>query len=146
MKQKNKIPVVLFNASVVLSGLNSPAGGSAKLLGWIKKRKIKGVISEIIFDEVLKHLGKLKLSKTKALYKINSCFPKLLPAPDEKDIIHFNNSVLDIGDSHLLASAKKIKTDYLVSLDKKHILSLKGKIKWTKIVSPADLIETLSIG
>jgi len=45
-------PTVLFNASVVLAGLKSPQGGSGELLLWSKQKKIQGLISEAILDEV----------------------------------------------------------------------------------------------
>lgn len=53
--------------------------------------------------------------------------------------------MINQGDSHVLASALELDVDYLVSLDKKHILALKGKIKKFAIVSPKELIEKLQI-
>ena len=53
--QKNiNTPTVFFNASVIIAGFISINGVSAKLLGHIKENKIKGIISEIILDEVLR--------------------------------------------------------------------------------------------
>lgn len=53
--------------------------------------------------------------------------------------------MIDQGDSHVLASALELDVDYLVSLDKKHILALKNKIKKFAIASPKELIEKLQI-
>ena len=49
--------------------------------------------------------------------------------------------VKDFGDIHLFESAESLRVDYLVSLDKKHVLSLARKVKSFKIVSPGGLIE-----
>jgi predicted nucleic acid-binding protein len=42
-----------------------------------------------------------------------------------------------------LASAKESRADFLVSLDKKHLLALNKKFKKPQIVSSKDLIEKL---
>ncbi|MBU1085406.1 MAG: putative toxin-antitoxin system toxin component, PIN family [Candidatus Beckwithbacteria bacterium] len=141
--QKNLKPKVFFNASVILSGLYSPKGGSAKLLSWVKQKKIIGIISEIIVDEIFRHTAKLKLKKSStAKFLINNF--QIIPAPPEPTVIKYYSTIIDYGDAHVLASAKQTKCQYLVSLDKKHLLSLQKKIKIYSIVSPGKLIETLS--
>ena len=55
----------------------------------------------------------------------------------------YKSIVTDFDDAHLIASAQELKVDYLVSLDKKHILALKRKFKVAKIVNPGELIEIL---
>jgi putative PIN family toxin of toxin-antitoxin system len=133
MKCKHHKPLVLFNASVIIAGIYNPSGGSGKILNWVKKKKIIGIISEIILDEVNKHI---KNSGTEKTLLITS-------APAEKAVKRYRSVVIDDGDAHVLASAKEGSADYLVSLDKKHLLSLKEKIKEFKIVSPRELIKEL---
>lgn len=137
-----KLPsLVFFNASVVLSGINSSGGGSAKLLLWVKEQKIKGLISEIILGEVLRHASKFQLKKKSLEEKIKNISFEVVSAPSKVAIGNWIKVVLDPGDAHLFASAAKNKCDFLVSLDKKHVLSLKNKVDNLKIVSPAELIE-----
>jgi len=143
MPNTKKTPKVVFNASVILSGIYSPTGGSAKVLEWVKTNKIKGVISEIIKDEVIRKSYKLKINPEKANKVCIKIFAEIVPSPKIALINKFENTVIDYGDTHLLATAYQTKSDYLLSLDKKHILSLKNKIKWTKIVSPGELIKIL---
>lgn len=57
----------------------------------------------------------------------------------------FEQTVIDSSDAHVLASAKENKVEFLVTLDKKHLLILKDKIKQFRIVSPGQLIEILGI-
>jgi putative PIN family toxin of toxin-antitoxin system len=142
MKNLERKPIVFFNASVILAGLKSPNGGSAKLLNWVKENKIIGIISEIVIEEVLKNTNKIFLTKEKALKLISQIF-LIVKSPNKKYFSVFKDIVLDEGDIHLLVSAKNVKANFLVSLDKKHILSLKNKIKDFKIVSPKELIEFL---
>lgn len=128
-----KPSLVLFNASVVIAGLISPSGGSGKLIQWARERKIIGVVSEIILNEISKHVKIKDLEKTFLV----------VASPSEKLVNDYNAIVIDKGDAHVLASACELEVDYLVTLDKKHLLSLKKKIKNFKIVSPKELIETL---
>ncbi len=134
---------VFFNASVILAGLRSPSGGSAKLLDWVKKGKVEGFISEVVLDEVLKHVVKVGLTEKLVMEKLKVVAMKIAPAPEKVGNKYFG-MVKDLGDIHLFVSAEFLKVDYLVSLDKKHVLSLVGKIKKFGIVSPGELIEKLS--
>lgn len=141
---KHKIPTVLFNASVVLAGLKSPSGGSGKLLFWSKKHNIKGIISEVILDEVLRNSDKIGMSKKDVDSKIQRVFI-IHPEPKQKEVKQFNNMVVDFGDAHVLASAKEAKVKFLVTLDQKHLLILQSKVRGFKIVTPGQLIELLKV-
>lgn len=135
---------VFFNASVILAGLASPGGGSAKLLGWGQQKRFRGIISEIIADEVMRRASKLGIGTAQASTMLYRGFAVVMPPPTVDLVDRYKAMVIDHGDAHVLASAWASKSDFLVSLDKKHILSLKKKIKTVKIVSPGELIEILS--
>lgn len=137
-------PLVFFNASVVLAGLYSPSGGSAKLLKWTKQKLIRGLISEIVMDEVLRHTQKIGFIKEQLQKDVTAIFHQISPAPSSGAVREYYDRVLDLGDAHILASCKQLGVDFLVTLDKKHLLSLSEKIKTFKIVSPKQLIEFLS--
>lgn len=137
--RKGKTSIVLFNASVVLAGLKSPFGGSAKLLSWCKNRKIRGLISEIILDEIVRNTPKIGLSR-KVTADLGSLFDIKI-APQKEEIEFFRGIVTDFGDAHVLASCKEENAEFLVTLDKKHLLVLKNKVKIFKIVSPGELIN-----
>ena len=68
-------------------------------------------------------------------------FPTILPPPRIAEILSYRKQIIDPGDAHVLASAHESKADYLVTLDKKHILILQKKIRWVSIVSPEQLLE-----
>lgn len=142
MKKSKKRLRVFFNASVILSGFRSPKGGSAKLTEFAKEKKIIGIINEIVINEVLRNIHKTGIEAAKAKEILTTSF-LIVVAPDEKRFGYFKNISLDEGDIHLFTSAKQVKVDFLVSLDKKHVLSLQNKVKEFKIVSPKELIEFL---
>ena len=139
---KKKYPRrVFFNASVILSGLHSPTGGSAKLLLFVKRGQIQGVISEIVFNEVLKHKSKINHDEAKIRKFFSESGLLIVKAPEKERVYQYQSLVSDLGDAHLLTSSIKGKCEFLVSLDKKHILNLKGKVKKIKIVCPKELLE-----
>jgi len=138
-----KAPIVIFNASVVLAGLRAPSGGSGKVLSWAKGGKIKGIISEIVLDEVFRHVAKIGQEEKRALKYLGSIFKKIFPPPQKENVEVYENIVKDLGDAHILASAKEAKANFLVTLDKKHLLVLKNKVKDFEIVTPGQLIEKL---
>lgn len=143
-RQKNLKLRVLFNASVVLSGFRTPKGGSGKLLGFIKNRVVEGKISEVIFDEILKHSEKLSVPVSKSARLSLELFGNFLPAPSGESVHEYKKVVIDEGDAHVIASCKEAKIKYLVTLDKKHLLILKGKIRGLKILTPGELIALIA--
>lgn len=138
--QKANPPVVLFNASVILAGIKSPTGGSGKLLSWSKDRKINGLISEIILDESMRNGPRIGVEPMLVARKIKNFGIGIRVAPDSSVVDKFKNIVIDLGDAHVLASAQEEKADFLVTLDKKHLLILQKAVKKFKIVSPGELI------
>lgn len=143
MKKSSQRLKVLFDTSVILAGIHSPSGGSGKLLTWVKGKRIHGVITEIIVDEALRHNDKLSLSKQELYNSINTLFSAIAPAPPTSLVHSYTKLVHDHGDAHLLASAKELSVTHLVTLDKKHLLSLTTIVKEIRIVSPKEFIELL---
>lgn len=139
MKKKQKIRV-FFNASVILAGLRSPKGASGTLLSWVKQQKITGVISEIVWSEVLRNTRNVGLSRENTKQLMEKHF-FIIKAPEQSKFAPYEKKVIDLGDVHLFVSMEESKSDYLVSLDKKHVLALQKEIKQFRIVSPGELIQ-----
>lgn len=140
----SKRPTCLFNASVVLSGLRSPNGGSAKVLDFARGGKILGVISEIGFDEIIRHVDRLSLDRGRVINKCKDIFGNIVFSPSGSLVEKYDKVVIDKGDAHVLASALECGVDYLVTLDKRHLLVLKDQIGEFKIVTPGELIAILN--
>lgn len=52
--------------------------------------------------------------------------------------------MIDEGDAHVLATCFENGISCLVTLDKKHLLVLKGKVKGLTILTPGELIKKFS--
>jgi len=137
--------MVLFNASVVLAGLRSSGGGSGRLLAGVKQGRIKGVISQLIFDEVLRHAPKLGLADKAAQKQVLEIFKNILPAPGEDLVGRYFKAVIDPGDAHVLASCSQGKCEVLVTLDKRHLLVLQGKVRGVAIMSPGEFLTKFNL-
>ncbi len=134
-------PKVFFNASVILSGIRSPSGGSGKILQWVKNQTIIGVVSEIIVSEALRHAARIDKEKEDLQKDIISIFPTIFPPPSTGAVQRFRSVVIDPDDAHVLAASVEYECDMLVTLDRKHLLVLQKTIQNIAIFSPGELIE-----
>lgn len=142
MHKKQKELRILFNASVILAGLKSPLGASGELIKWVRSRKVKGIVSELILDEAVRHADKIGFSAEEIRKKVSLGF-EICPAPEERIVEIYKRVVIDFGDAHVLAAAAIEKCGVLITLDKKHLLVLKGKVKGLRILSPGELLISL---
>src|SRR3989344_1912513 len=142
MKNKRKVSKkrIFFNASVILAGFKSPFGGSAKILSWCKSKKIEGLVSELVVDEVIRNAQRMGFDYNEISLLVENIFDSFETAPNAETVKKYQKIVIDFGDAHVLASCHEAKADFLVTLDKKHLLILQNKIKWVRIVSPAELL------
>lgn len=140
MKRK---PRVLFNASVILAGLYSPSGASGILLSKVKRGEVIGVVSRLIFDEVVRHADKINKGEGRITKELSEIFRDVAYPPTRRIVEKYYSRVTDPGDAHVLASFEEQRCGVLVSLDKKHILVLQNKIKSIMIMSPGQLVRKM---
>ncbi|MBI4226532.1 hypothetical protein HY612_05470, partial [Candidatus Roizmanbacteria bacterium] len=89
--KKSTVPVIVFfNASVIIAGLRSPNGGSAKLLNFTKQRKIAAIVSNIIVNEVLKHQVKISMNHYQIIDYLEKRF-HILPEPSSALIDRYSS-------------------------------------------------------
>lgn len=135
---------VFIDASVIIAGLLSPKGGSSLLFQYIKQGIIVGVTSQTTIDEVVEHTDKIKKGEKEIaefIVQHNLVVRKRI----EKEAIKPYLDLVDNEDTHLIAGAILTKCDYLVTLDKKHLLrsDIKKKFLPLQIVSPKEVLEEI---
>lgn len=135
---------VFVDASVIIAAMLSPTGGSSKILELAKAGIIKAIVSQTVIDEVKSKARKIKSSETEVDEFIKKSAVLVRKRVTKSEITPFINSV-DITDAHLIAGAMLTNSNYLVSLDKKHLLKqeIKDKFKPLKIVSPKEFLLKL---
>ena len=102
-----------------------------------------GVVSKPIIHEALTNAERLHLKPDKVARRIKKYFRSILPAPDPSLAASLEGTLSDPDDIHLLVSSKEAHADYLVTLDRRHLLSKASLIKHVAIVAPKQLIRIL---
>lgn len=135
---------VYLDASVIIAALLSPTGGSAKLLEFIKLRAVVGVASQTVVDEVEEHSLKIRKSRREIRKFIQENSIMVRERIDELELEPFKNLIED-EDIHVAVGARLTKCDYLVTLDKKHLLRIEVKklLKPIKVVAPKEILLDL---
>lgn len=133
---------LFLDSSVIIAGISSTTGASHIVLELSRDKKIRISISEIVIQEVVRNLKK-KLPEKVLIgffkYLAESNF-KRIELDEESEIFKYQD-ITDSKDVYVIAAAFKSKANYLVTLDKKHLLKLKDKHLPFKIVTPAKLIK-----
>jgi len=136
---------VFFDASVIIAAIISPKGASFELLKYASKKKIIAITSKTVINEVLANLDKIEHFSEEELdtFIINNKIV-VRKTVRRSEIKQFTD-VISEKDAHVLAGARLTASDYLVSLDRKHIVKneVKNKVEETQIVLPKDLLTKL---
>ncbi|OIP57950.1 MAG: putative toxin-antitoxin system toxin component, PIN family [Candidatus Levybacteria bacterium CG_4_10_14_0_2_um_filter_36_16] len=137
---------VYFDASVIIAGFLSSIGGSAQLFWLLQKKVLKGITSQTVIDEVLEEDKPTKLKRTKEeienfIVRSEILVREAIPLEE----IRKYEELVDPEDSHLIAGANLTHCEYLVTLDKKHLLrdDIQKKFLPLKIVSPKELLSKI---
>lgn len=136
---------VFLDASVVFSGFMSPTGGSYKIISLCREKHIIGISTQTIIQEVKRNIHKAPKS-AEQLDQFISSHRLLIRSELTLSEIEVFKSIVAEKDAHVLAGAILTISDYLVTLDKLHLLNspvknaMKSRID---IVSPGEFLESL---
>lgn len=133
---------ILLDASVILAALGSKTGGSMVVLKLAKEEKLQAVVSATIIEEVMRNATKTNSSAADVDRLIVSHKLKVVSAPAPENVDKYIGQTGQ-KDAHAIASAIESKADLVITLDKKHLLSGKLKLKSLKIIPPAELLKRL---
>ena len=138
---------VLVQSSVLFAATLSVTGGSREILKLGKEKVLKVYTSQDIIDEVREHIEGKYPEFTGALERILDSYNlRILRSFSDRALAQFKDGyVSDPDDIHVIAAAKKVKVDYLITLDKKHFLNnaqLPQKVG-ISIVSPGVFLQEI---
>lgn len=136
---------VFLDANVYFSASRSAHGGSAVIIKLAEQKKILSYATREVLLEAERNLRQKEPPNTIMVFY--QLIDKIKPAQvniDKKQAESRFTRIVNRKDSYVLEGARKSKVSYLVTLDKKHLLSIKDKIKDFQIVTPAELIEILA--
>lgn len=139
---------VFFDTSVLLAGLRSPQGGSSELLRHAVVGRLDAFMSDDVIDEVARHVHEVGPDLRALFLKYLATIPFTLLTVSAQEVA-LAATFTEAKDSPIVAAAAKADVDYLVTLDKRHLLNKKTEIEphvGFTIVRPEDLIQLLSEG
>ncbi|MBI3313993.1 MAG: PIN domain-containing protein [Candidatus Omnitrophica bacterium] len=137
---------VFLDANIYFSGSVSSEGASYLVLEMTRRKKIIVYSSKLVLREAERNL-RLK-STPENLKSFHGYLQKtkihVIPAPEEKNLQGLE-ALIHPKDLPVLGAALAAKTDYFLTLDKKHFLTslLQSKIKQPKILTPGDFIRQI---
>ena len=137
---------VYVDASVIIAALLSKTGGSALLLRYVEQGIIKGIVSQTVLEEAYRlDKSKRRNISNKQIGEYIAHTGLMVCERITRQEIERYRDVIEDKDAHLLAGAKLTKCDYLVSLDRKHVVreDLQGKVLPLKIVVPGEMLEAI---
>lgn len=131
-----------LDSSVLFTAIKSPTGGSSKLFTY---KDIQLFTSKVVLVEVEKNVRqKLQGYHLDRFFMLVDQMITINQIPSQKLIIASKKVTVE-KDAVILAEAKQVQSDYLVTLDKKHFLTKKvaNFLKPKKVITPKGLIELL---
>lgn len=138
---------VFFDSSVILAGMLSDRGGSARTLQLAARGELEGWISNLVLLEVMhnleskfkhdllpKFLNFLAVSKFKKIdIKSESELFPYLGITHEKDV-------------HVIAASSISECEFLLTLDRKHLLSISSPLPFRVLTPGQFLKEFFAVG
>lgn len=129
-----------IDASVILAALGSKSGGSSMVLKLIRNGKIEGIASQAVIEEVFRNANKIKIPESEVSKLVSNSSLKIIPAPTSIEVEKYLDDTA-AKDAHVVASAIRSRSEVIITLDKKHLLS--KKISGLNIVSPGEFLQKL---
>lgn len=135
---------IYLDAPVIIAAMLSPTGGSAKLLQFIKLGAIAGITSQTVIAEIEEHAAKIDKTSSEIKQFIQDSkilVRKRISSSEEGPY----QGLVEKEDIHVAAGAKLTRCDYLVTLDKKHLLKdeVRKAVKPLKVVNPKEILTDL---
>lgn len=136
-------PRLFIDACVLVTAANSPDGGSARLLQIAGEGKIRLVATRLVMHEAKTNIiGLLGCPIWPWFHKIIGPLRLSLADPSTAKEKAEWAQITALKDVHVLAGAIKGKADFLITLDKRHILKPSVQEAFPiPILSPGDFLQ-----
>ena len=146
MTKIDRHTTLFFDASVLVAGAHSRGGGSALLL---EACKLGGFTAQASYLVLLEALTTVKRDFPKrSLVRLTDYLAaidwELLPVPSREEMDEYT-ALIDPKDLHVLAAAVEGKSQFLLTLDRRHVLAAADAVQSASIplviLRPGDFIQ-----
>lgn len=116
--------LVFLDASVLVAASRSPSGGSAVSMEACQGRRFRGALTARVLLEARVNIS-AKFGETELLrffHQLAALNPEMVPPPPNGRIQECISLTTE-NDAHVLAAALECRADYLLTLDRRHLIS-----------------------
>lgn len=134
---------IFFDACCFFTAFNSSNGAASLILELARFKHLSIVANNEVVREAYLNLHKKSDTKKRDHFQrtIESGLIELLPSPDSQEIEKWKNLTHE-KDCHILASALLSKVDFVITLDKKHLLTSKVKNNFSiQVINPGEFLN-----
>jgi predicted nucleic acid-binding protein len=135
---------VFIDSSVLIAASYSSTGASREIIRQGIRGKIELVISNLVLEETRANLSIKAPEALPAYQQFLDVIPFETTIPTKRQVLEAAEYT-DLKDAPIVAAAKGAQVDYLVSLDRRHLVGVPevARRSGLKIVLPAELLEKL---
>ncbi|MEX2430306.1 MAG: PIN domain-containing protein [Dehalococcoidia bacterium] len=140
---------MFLDASVLVAAARSPSGGSAAVIEVCQGRRYKAVLTHLVLTEARVNIGE-KFGEPELVrfyQQLANLEPEIAPPPPEFRIDECVPLTTD-KDAHVLAAALECAADYLLTLDRRHLLNpvvLAAGLP-VRVITPGDFLQGIVRG
>lgn len=138
---------LFLDANVFFAGCLSPEGASAFILELARRKRIEIAASRLVLREADRNLRrKAPAPALKTFHQfLQQVKVRVILLPTDEEIVSPYEAMVHPKDLPVLSSAIASKSDYFLTLDRKHFLSspLVQKLKKPVILGPANFIQNI---
>ena len=132
------------DTSVLFAASYSSSGASREIIRLALQGKVQLVISDDVLQEAERNLGARYPAALEVFHQIIQAVPFEKVTPTTEDVQQAAAYTAS-KDAHIIAAAKRAQVDFLVSLDRRHLVGQPhvAQRSGLKIILPEQLLEVL---
>ncbi|GFP19375.1 hypothetical protein HKBW3S03_00880 [Candidatus Hakubella thermalkaliphila] len=133
-----------IDASVLFAASYSSTGASREIIRQAIRGNVTLVTSKLVFEETTENLSTKAPEALASLKQFLGTAPFELVRPTKRQVLQVA-SYTALKDAPIVAAAKRAEVDYLVSLDRHHLVSVPevAQRSGLKIILPKELLQEI---
>jgi predicted nucleic acid-binding protein len=139
--------LVFLDACVIIAAVHSPSGGSALVIEICRGHRFKAAVTvKVLLEARVNIADKFSSRELIHFYQLLAALdPEMIAVPVAEKLIEYKSLVAQ-KDAHVLAAALQCGSKYLITLDRRHLMTpeiLKAGLA-IKIVTPGDFLKEIA--
>lgn len=143
LKHQAKIGKIFIDSSVLIAAAISTHGSARDLIKKSLRGEVEIIISDLVIEETQRNLENKAPQALPALQLFLESLNPQVVSPSKSQVLKISK-IVDQKDAPIVAGAMKAKADYLLTYDRKHLLTYKKEIKThfkLKVVTPDEVVN-----